>query len=264
MIQLIQVQHARMKGANQFPNVSLRLTAVRVTTRVALDAADVRKLETFALTVYHYGTATAWITNISGIHLSRATRPPLTTILPMFSRIYWQIQHCHMPIKSLSQLLLLPSPFLTSLFPTLSLYLIAVGVTTRVAVNAADVSNLKTFAQVVYRYSAAIVWITNVVGIHLSWAIWPPLMMKLPTFPQINWQARHRQIPVNLLRQPLILPSPFLTTISMTLVWIQSPVATRRTLRSQSPYNLLPSLLFIWCPTPPSSGETRTLLLCWN
>ena len=72
---------------------------------------------------------------------------------------------------------------------------------------------------------------------------------------QRTWkQVRHHQVPVNLLSQPLILPSPFLTTISMNLDWIQSPVATRwthPTPRSPSPYNFLSSLLFIWCPTPP-------------
>ena len=52
---------------------------------------------------------------------------------------YWQIQHRHMPIKLLSQQLVIPSPALTSLFPTVSRYLIAVGVTTSVAVGTAQV-----------------------------------------------------------------------------------------------------------------------------
>ena len=40
--------------------------------------------------------------------------------------------------------------------------------------------------------------------------------------PRINWQVQHHQVPVNLLSQPLILPSLFLTTISMTLDWIKN------------------------------------------
>ena len=122
----------------------MRLTAVSVTTSIAVGAADVWKLETFALIVYSYSTATAWLTNISGIHFSRAIRPPLATNLPTFSQIHWQIQQRHMPIKLLSQLLVMPSPFLTSLFPTVSLYLIAVGIMTRVAVDTADVWKLET------------------------------------------------------------------------------------------------------------------------
>ena len=113
MIQLIQLKQARMNGASQLPTVSLHLTAVGITTRVAVGASKVRKLETFALIVHRYSTRNAWITNISGIHLSRAIRPPLTTNLPTFSQIYWQIQHRHMPINLLSQPLVIPSPFLT-------------------------------------------------------------------------------------------------------------------------------------------------------
>ena len=41
MIQLIQLQQARMKGAILFLTVSLLLTAVGVTTRVAFGGADV-------------------------------------------------------------------------------------------------------------------------------------------------------------------------------------------------------------------------------
>ena len=48
-----------MKGASLLLTVSLRLTAAGVTTRVAVGAADVSKLETFALIVYHYSTETA-------------------------------------------------------------------------------------------------------------------------------------------------------------------------------------------------------------
>ena len=159
------------------------------------------------------------------------------------------------------------SPFLTSLFPIVSLYLIAVCVTTRVAVDAADVWKLGTLALIVYRYGVATVWMTNVVGIYVWWAIRPPSTTKLPMFPRINWHVRHHQMPVNSLSQPLIMPSSFLTTIGMTFDWTQSPVATRWTPpapRSPSCYNSLSSLLFFWCPTPPSSEETRTLLLCWN
>ena len=215
-----------MKGASLLLTVSLHLTDVGVTTRVAVSTADVWKLQTFALTVYSYSTSTAWITNMSGIPLSLAIRAPLKTKLAMFSKIYWQIPHRHMPIKLLSQPLVMPWAFLTSLFSTVSLYLIAVSVTTRVAVNPADVWKLETLALIFYRYGAATVWITNAVGIYLSWAIWPALTTKLPMFPWINWQVQHHQIPINLLSQPLILPSPFLTTTSMTLDWIQSPVAT--------------------------------------
>ena len=41
MIQLIQLQHARMKGASLLLLVILHLTADGVTTRVAVCAADV-------------------------------------------------------------------------------------------------------------------------------------------------------------------------------------------------------------------------------
>ena len=108
-----------------------------------------------------------------------------------------------MPIRLLSEPLVMPSPFLTSLFPTVRLYLIAV---------AADVWKLETLALVVYRYGVVTVWITNVVRIHVSWAMQLSLTMKLPMFPRINWQVRHHQVPDNLLSQPLILSSPFLTT----------------------------------------------------
>ena len=171
-----------------------------------------------------------------------------------------------MQIKLLSQLLVLPSTYLTSLFPTVSLYLITVSVMTGAAVITADVRRLETIALIVYQYGAATVWITNVVGMHLLWGIWRPLTTKLPTFPQINWQVRHHQIPVNLRSEPLILPSSFLTTFSMTLDWIQSQVATRQTHpspRFPRPYNFLSFLIFIWCPTR-LSDKTRTLLLCWN
>ena len=110
------------------------------------------------------------------------------------------------------QPLVMPSPFLTSLFQTVSLFLIAVSVTTRVPVDTSDVWKLETLALIVYIYDVAIVWITNIVGIHLSRAIPPPLTTKLPTFPRIIWQVRHHEIPVNLL---------LLTTISMTLDWLK-------------------------------------------
>ena len=227
MIQLFQLQQARRKWASLLLVLSLCLTAVSVTTRIAVAAADVWNLETFALMVYSYITTTAWKADISGIHLSRAIQPPLTTILPMSSQIYCQIQHSNMPIILLSQPLVMPSPFLTSLFPTVSLYLIAVSVTTRVTVNAADVWKLETLALIVYRYGAVTLEITKVVGIHLSWAVQPPLRTKLPMFLRINLQVRHHQVPVNSISQLLVLPSPFLTIISVTLDWIQSPVATR-------------------------------------
>ena len=93
--------------------------------------------------------------------------------IPVISEIYWQIQLRHIRMKLLSQWLVMPSPFLTNLFLTVSLYLIAVNVTTSVAVDTADVWKLETLASVVYRYSVAKVWITNVVEIqsclHLFW-----------------------------------------------------------------------------------------------
>ena len=179
---MIQLQQARMKGANLLLTLSLRLTAVGVTTIVAVGDANVWKLEIFALIAYHYSTATTWITNESGIHPSKAIQPPLTTNLRAFSQIYWQIQHRHMRIKVLGHPLVMPSLFLTRLFLSVSLFLIAVVVTTRVIVDTVDVWKLETLALIVYRYGAATVKITNVVRAHLSWAIQPPLLTKLPTY----------------------------------------------------------------------------------
>ena len=48
-----------MKGAGLLVTVSLHLTALGVTTRVAFGAADVRILERFKLIVYRYSTATS-------------------------------------------------------------------------------------------------------------------------------------------------------------------------------------------------------------
>ena len=159
----------------------------------------------------------------------------LHTILPrsllLLGILIWKVMNSNeaTAIKLLSQLLVMPSPFLTSLFWIVSLYVIAVAVTTRVTVDHADVWKLQTLALIVYRYGIATVWITSVVGIHLVWAIQLPLTTKLPMFPRINWQVRHHQTPVNLLSQQLILPSAFLTTVSITLDWIQSAVATQWT-----------------------------------
>ena len=168
-----------------------------------------------------------WLNNkhIRNISLTRNT----TTINNKFTYVLQNLLANSIPpnaIKLLNQPPVIPSPFLTCLFPTVSLYLIAAGLITRVAVDAADVWKLQTLAQIVYRYGVAIVWIANVVGVNLSWAIRPRLTTKLRTFPGINWRVWHNQLPFNLLSQPLILHSPFLTTISMTLDWIQSPVAT--------------------------------------
>ena len=184
-----------MKGASLLLTVSLCLTALSATTRVAVGPANVWKLEKFAPIVYRYSPATAWITNKSKIHFSQAIRPPLTTNLPTFFHIYWQIQHRHMPLKLLSQPLVMPSPFLTTLFQTVSLFLITAGVMTNVAVDAADVWRLETLALIVYCNSTATVRVTNVVGLHISWVlrqpltIRPPLTTKLPTFPQMNRQS---------------------------------------------------------------------------
>ena len=154
-----------------------------------------------------------------------------------------------------------------SLLPTVSLRLTAVGVTTRVAFGDADVWKRETFLLFVYCYSTATTWITNISGIHYSWAIRPPLTTNLPTFSQIFSQIQHRHMPIKLLSLPLVMPWPFLTTTSMTLDWTQSPVATRQTHptpQSPSLYDFFSFLLFYWCPTPFSSEETRALLLCWN
>ena len=201
--------------------------------------------------------------NISGINLSWAIRPLITTTLPMFSQIYRQIQR-HMPIKLLIQPLVMPSPVLTSLFPTVSLYLIAVGVTTRVAscqrcrcVKAGNTYNNCLPLLCGHFMNNKRTWNTSLMSSTTN------INNETTNIPQgINWQVRHHQVPVNSLSQPLILPSPFLTTISMTWDWIQSSVATRwthLTPRFPSTYNFPSSLPCIWCPTPPSSEEPRTL-----
>ena len=197
MIQLIQLQQVHMKAASLLLTVSLCLTAVGVTMSV-YDVGVRCTAGKICINCVPLQHDYCMDKNISGLHLSQAIQPPWTTNLPTFSQNSRRIQQRQMPIKLLSQPLVMPSPFLTSLFPTVSLFLIGVDVTTRVAVDAADVWKLETLALIAYCYGEAALWITKLVGIRCSWAI-RLLTTKLPTFPQINWQVRHHQIPFNLL-----------------------------------------------------------------
>ena len=58
MTQMIQLQPLSTKEASLLPAVSLRLSALSVTTRVAFGAAKVRKQKEFALIVCSHSTNT--------------------------------------------------------------------------------------------------------------------------------------------------------------------------------------------------------------
>ena len=148
MIQLIQLQQASMKGASLLQTVSLRLTACCWRNNKGscqrnnkgscwrCRCAKAGNICSNCLPVQH-----GHCMNNEGIR-NKSVISNTTTInckFTNFSQMYWQIQHRHIPIKLLIQPLVMPSPFLTSMFPTVSLYLIAVGVTTRVAADSADV-----------------------------------------------------------------------------------------------------------------------------
>ena len=178
MIQLIQVEQARMKGTSLLPTVSLRLTAVSVMTRVAVGLADVWKLETFALIVYRCSTATAWITNISGIHLSRAIQQIYQRSPKYTGKFNNTTCQSNYSVSCWSCLYLSDNP--VSDCKPVSNCCRCNDKSSCWICRCVKVGNTSTNCLLL---QCGHCMNNKCVGIYLSWAVRPPLTMKLSTFP---------------------------------------------------------------------------------